>query len=66
MNSLVIIEHKNDKIHRMSIEAIVGAQKIGGQITALVIGKEYEAVANKLLNYEIEKTVVVDLSLIHI
>ncbi len=64
MNSLVIIEHKNDKIHRMSIEAIVGAQKIGGQITALVIGKEYEAVANKLLNYEIEKTVVVDHDLV--
>ena len=64
MNSLVIIEHKNDKIHRMSIEAIVGAQKIGGQITALVIGKEYEGVANKLLNYEIEKTVVVDHDLV--
>ena len=64
MNSLVIIEHKNDKIHRMSIEAIVGAQKIGGQITALVIGKEYEAVANKLLKYEIEKTVVVDHDLV--
>ena len=39
----------------MSIEAIVGAQKIGGQIAALVIGKDHEDVANKLLNYEIEK-----------
>ena len=64
MNSLVIIEHKNDKIHRMSIEAIVGAQKIGGKIAALVIGKGSEDVANELLNYKIEKTVVVDHDLV--
>ena len=64
MNSLVIIEHKNDKIHRMSIEAIVGAQKIGGQIAALVIGRDHEDVASSLLNYEIEKTVVVDHDLV--
>ena len=64
MNSLVIIEHKDSKMHRMSREAIVGAQKIGGQITALVIGKEYEEVANELLNYEIEKTIVVDHDLV--
>ena len=54
MNSLVIIEHKNGKMHRMSIEAIVGAQKIGGKIVALVIGKDHEDVANKLLEYEID------------
>ena len=60
MNSLVIIEHKDRKMHRMSREAVVGAQKIGGQITALVIGKDYGEVANELLNYEIEKTIVVD------
>ena len=48
----------------MSREAIVGAQKIGGQITALVIGKDYEEVANELLNYEIEKTIVVDHDLV--
>ncbi len=48
----------------MSIEAIVGAQKIGGHITALVIGKDHEEVANKLLNYEIEKTIVVDHDLV--
>ena len=37
MNSLVIIEHKDNKMHRMSLEAIVGAQKIGGQITACLL-----------------------------
>ena len=56
MNILVIIEHKDGKMHRMSREAIVGAQKIGGQITALVIGKDHGEVVKELLNYEIEKT----------
>ena len=64
MNILVIIEHKDGKMHRMSREAIVGAQKIGGQITALVIGKDHGEVVNELLNYEIEKTIVVDHDLI--
>ena len=64
MNILVIIEHKDGKMHRMSKEAIVGAQKIGGQITALVIGKDHGEVVNELLNYEIEKTTVVDHDLI--
>ena len=64
MNILVIIEHKDGKMHRMSREAIVGAQKIGGQITALGIGKDHEEVVNELLNYEIEKTIVVDHDLV--
>ena len=64
MNILVIIEHKDGKMHRMSREAIVGAQKIEGQITALVIGKDHEEVVNELLNYEIEKTIVVDHDLV--
>ena len=64
MNILVIIEHKDGKMHRMSRESIVGAQKIGGQITALVIGKDHGEVVNELLNYEIEKTIVVDHDLI--
>ena len=64
MNILIIIEHKNGKMHRMSREAIVGAQKIGGQISALIIGKDHEEIVNELLNYEIEKTLVVDHDLI--
>jgi len=64
MNILIIIEHKNGKMHRMSREAIVGAQKIGGQISALIIGKDHEEILNELLNYEIEKTIVVDHDLV--
>ena len=64
MNILVIIEHKDGKMHRMSREAIVGAQKIGGQITALVIGKDHDEVVNELLNYKIGETTVVDHDLV--
>ena len=60
MNSLIIIEHKNGRIHRMSKEAIAGAQKLGSKITALVIGRDCEDVAKELLNFEMEKTITVN------
>ena len=37
MNILVIIEHKDGKMHRMSREAIAGAQKIGGKIIIIAL-----------------------------
>ncbi|MDG1848788.1 MAG: hypothetical protein P8J35_09140, partial [Candidatus Marinimicrobia bacterium] len=64
MKSLVIIEHKNGVLHRMSREAIAGAQKIGGEISALVIGKNAESVSIELSNFQIEKTVIVDHELV--
>jgi electron transfer flavoprotein alpha subunit len=64
MKSLVIIEHKNGVLHRMSREAISGAQKIGGDITALVIGENAESVSNELSNFEIEKTFIVNHELV--
>lgn len=48
----------------MSLEAIVGAQKIGGSITALVIGDNSEPVVNELSNLEIEKTIIVNHALV--
>ena len=59
MNLLVIIEHKNGVMHRMSKEAISGAQKIGGDITALVIGENSDQVVDKLSSFQIEKTLIV-------
>ena len=64
MKSLVIIEHKNGVLHRMSREAISGAQKIGGDITALVIGENAESVSNELSNFQIEKTFIVNHELV--
>ena len=39
MDILVVLEDNNGKLHRMSKEAIVAAQKIGGSVSALAIGK---------------------------
>ena len=59
MNILVIIEDSRGLMHRMSKEAIVGAQKIGGNITALVIGDNADALSNELSSVDIEKTLIV-------
>jgi len=59
MNILVIIEDNHGSVHRMSKEAIAGAQKIGGSITALVIGENSDAISNELSSIDIEKILVV-------
>ena len=64
MKSLIIIEHKNGVLHRMSREAISGAQKIGGDITALVIGEKAELISSELSNFQIEKTFMVNHELV--
>ena len=59
MDILVVIEDSRGLMHRMSKEAIAGAQKIGGNITALVIGDNSDAISNELSSIAIEKTLVV-------
>ena len=59
MNILVVIEDSRGLMHRMSKEAIAGAQKIGGSITALVIGENADAISNELSSLAIKKTLVV-------
>ena len=58
MNILVIIEDSRGSMHRMSKEAIVGAQKMGGNITALVIGENADSISNELSSYNIGKTLL--------
>ena len=49
MNILVVLEDNNGAIHRMSLEAIVAAQKISSKlkskITVLAIGRNADALA---------------------
>ena len=59
MDILVVIEDSRGLMHRMSKEAIAGAQKIGGNITALVIGNNADAISNELSSIALEKTLVV-------
>ena len=66
MNILVVIEHSQGSIHRLSKEAIVGAQSLGNKVTALVIGESSEKTISFLKACDIERVLTVDLSLIHI
>ena len=59
MNILVVVEDNRGSMLRMSKEAIAGAQKIGGNITALVIGANTDAIADQLSSIALEKTLVV-------
>ena len=58
-NFLVVIEDNRGSVHRMSKEAIAGAQILGGNVTALVLGANAEALANELSSIEIDKTLIV-------
>ena len=59
MDILGVIEDSKGLVHRMSKEAIAGAQKIGGSITALVIGDNSDAILNELSSIAIDETLVV-------
>ena len=59
-NFLVVIEDNRGSVHRMSKEAIAGAQKLGGNITALVLGANAESLAQELSFVEINKTLIVN------
>ena len=59
MDILVVIEDNRGLVHRMSKEAIAGAQKIGGSITALVIGENSDVISNELSSIDIDEILVV-------
>ena len=60
MNSLVVIEDNRGKVHRMSREAIVGAQKLGGDVFALVIGKNASSLSSDLSSLQLAQILVVE------
>ena len=57
MNILIVIEDNNGAIHKMSLEAIVAAQEISSKLnaktTALVMGRNAEALALEASKYEL-------------
>ena len=64
MNILVVIEHSQGSIHRLSKEAIVGAQSLGDTVTALIIGTGSEESISFLKACDIEKVLIVDHELV--
>ena len=64
MNILVVIEHSQGSIHRLSKEAIVGAQSLGNNVTALVIGERLEETISFLKACDIERVFTVEHELV--
>lgn len=60
MDILVVLEDNNGKLHRMSKEAIVGAQQIGGSVSALAIGKNADYFADKIKDIDISEVITVN------
>ena len=60
MNILVVLEDNQGSLHRLSREAVAGAQQLGGSVTALAIGKNAGSLASELSSYEMEEILTVE------
>ena len=64
MDILVVLEDNRGSLHRMSKEAIAGAQKMGGSISALAIGSNADALAEELLRVDLVEVITVSHDLV--
>jgi len=64
MDILVVLEDKNGRIHRMSLEAIAGAQQIGSEcglsIGILAFGKNASALGEQAKHYDVEEVLTLE------
>jgi electron transfer flavoprotein alpha subunit len=64
MDILVVLEDNRGSLHRMSKEAIAGAQKMGGSISALAIGANADALATELFTLDLTEVITVNHELV--
>jgi electron transfer flavoprotein alpha subunit len=64
MDILVVLEDNRGSLHRMSKEAIAGAQKMGGSISALAIGANADAIAGELSGVDITEVITINHDLV--
>ena len=64
MDILVVLEDNRGSLHRMSKEAIAGAQKMGGSISALAIGENADAMAGELSSIDITEVITINHDLV--
>ena len=64
MDILVVLEDNRGSLHRMSKEAIAGAQKMGGSISALTIGSNADALAEELSGVDLVEVITVSHNLV--
>ena len=64
MDILVLLEDNRGSLHRMSKEAIAGAQKMGGSVSALAIGVNADAMAGELSGVDITEVITINHDLV--
>ena len=64
MDILVVLENNQGSLHRLSKEAIVGAQRLGDNVSAIVMGNGSEEIAAELEGCDLEKIIMVDHELV--
>lgn len=64
MNTLVVLESSRGVLHRLSKEAIVAAQGMGGKVSAIILGKDADTVVSGLANIKLEEILVVKNNLV--
>ena len=64
MDILVVLEDNRGSLHRMSKEAIAGAQKMGGSVSALAIGSNADALAGELSGVDLTEVITVNHDLV--
>ncbi len=60
MDILVVLEENHGSLHRLSKEAIAGAQELGGEVVALAIGQHANVVAGELSSFDLTDVITVD------
>lgn len=64
MNTLVVLESSRGVLHRLSKEAIVAAQGMGGKVSAIILGKDADTVVSGLANIKLEEILIVKNNLV--
>jgi len=64
MNILVVLENNHGSLHRLSKEAIAGAQQMDGTVTALAIGEYASTFADELSGVQLEEVLTVNHNLV--
>ena len=64
MEILIVLEDNHGFLHRMSKEAIAGAQKMGGSVSALAIGLNAESLAAELSGTDLTEVITVNHDLV--
>ena len=60
MDILVVLEENHGSLHRLSKEAIAGAQELGGEVVALAIGEHANALAGELSSFDLTDVITFD------